>query len=476
MHKRSLKSKKTVGSTEIKNSRPLNAHQMVVFLALFVPITVYIIVRGIAATPNALPGDINGDSTVNTIDLSIVLSNFGSITSQASNPNADINGDGNVNITDLSVLLTNFGKTATVANLPFTGIASGQTLSGGIIAQANTSGISGVAKVDFTLDNNVIRSEVNAPFCIGGDNGTSCVAWDTTTVANGPHSLIVKAYDSSGTVLAATPSITFTVSNTSTTPPPTTPPPTTGGSACTNSSKPAGVVWCSGFENGTLSDWSSVQACPGGVSVVTSPVKNGKYAAKFTVSDGDTNAKCSAVPTDNPRAQLVAPNCLFPPCGSNGDVYIGWSVYFPTGFPNITGWFELEENYGAPFGGSPPTEMDVQGTKFSMQLHQSSGYVHPWVSTNNIKIGQWNNIVEHIKWSTDPSVGYIELWLDGVQQKFSNGNTRYNYAPIVSSINGQGNTVFLNQYRQSGTGLGTVTLYQDDLRVGTTYDSVSSGR
>src|SRR5690242_4686642 len=44
------------------------------------------------------------------------------------------------------------------------------------------------------------------------------------------------------------------------------------------------LIWKSNFETGDLSEWSGVQACTDGVSIVTNPIKEGQYAAKFTVS------------------------------------------------------------------------------------------------------------------------------------------------------------------------------------------------
>lgn len=50
-------------------------------------------------------GDVNNDDNVNILDLSILLSHFGS-----SDLNGDLNNDGSVNIIDLSILMSNYGK------------------------------------------------------------------------------------------------------------------------------------------------------------------------------------------------------------------------------------------------------------------------------------------------------------------------------------------------------------------------------
>ena len=54
-----------------------------------------------------LQGDFNGDGTVNTNDLGVLLSGFGLSVPPGSVP--DINGDGLVNTIDLGIILTNFG-------------------------------------------------------------------------------------------------------------------------------------------------------------------------------------------------------------------------------------------------------------------------------------------------------------------------------------------------------------------------------
>jgi hypothetical protein len=48
--------------------------------------------------------DLNSDNAVNVLDLSILLSNYGT-----NNAVADINKDGVVNILDLSTLLSDYG-------------------------------------------------------------------------------------------------------------------------------------------------------------------------------------------------------------------------------------------------------------------------------------------------------------------------------------------------------------------------------
>jgi hypothetical protein len=64
--------------------------------------------------PNPSPGDINGDSSINITDLSLLLSSYGQTTTQCitnATYKCDLSSppDGNVNIFDLSILLSHYG-------------------------------------------------------------------------------------------------------------------------------------------------------------------------------------------------------------------------------------------------------------------------------------------------------------------------------------------------------------------------------
>jgi hypothetical protein len=61
-----------------------------------------------------IPGDINGDGTVNILDAVLLSNAFLSTPGSPNwNPNADINGDGVVNILDAIILANHFGMSIT---------------------------------------------------------------------------------------------------------------------------------------------------------------------------------------------------------------------------------------------------------------------------------------------------------------------------------------------------------------------------
>jgi hypothetical protein len=58
--------------------------------------------------PTLKPGDVNGDGSVDIIDIGILIDNYGKV--PIVNSKADINGDGSVDIIDLGILIDNYGK------------------------------------------------------------------------------------------------------------------------------------------------------------------------------------------------------------------------------------------------------------------------------------------------------------------------------------------------------------------------------
>lgn len=91
--------------------------------------------------------------------------------------------------------------------------ANGATVSGTTTVTASASDNVGVTKVEFYLDNVLQSTSTTSPYSW---------SWNTTTSANGSHSLNSKAYDAAGNV-GTSATVTVTVSNVADTTPPTAP-------------------------------------------------------------------------------------------------------------------------------------------------------------------------------------------------------------------------------------------------------------
>ncbi len=86
---------------------------------------------------------------------------------------------------------------------PPTASASVSGTAGTISLSATASDNVGVSRVDFVVDGNVVGSDASAPYGL---------ALDSTTLSNGSHSLVARAYDAAGNV-GASGSVSFSVSN-----------------------------------------------------------------------------------------------------------------------------------------------------------------------------------------------------------------------------------------------------------------------
>jgi hypothetical protein len=141
---------------------------------------------------------------------------------------------------------------ATPPTVSITAPGGGTTVSGTITLGAAASNptvsgqvTSGMREVRFSVDGASLGSpDSSAPYQ---------VSWNTTSVANGTHTLTATAYDNAN--LSKSASITVTVSNVST-PPPSPPPPTSGAMPSLADEKAAyqkwGWSWSAGQEPGAI--------------------------------------------------------------------------------------------------------------------------------------------------------------------------------------------------------------------------------
>lgn len=112
-----------------------------------------------------------------------------------------------------------YGSEAPVSNPVTVNMVSpvnGATVTGLQAVEAQASAANGVSRVEFYLDGTLNKTENIAPYCMAGDSGTApCYGWDSTSVANGSHTIVAYAYDTSGAKSPAS-SVTFNVNNTNT--------------------------------------------------------------------------------------------------------------------------------------------------------------------------------------------------------------------------------------------------------------------
>jgi len=120
----------------------------------------------------------------------------------------------------------------TSPTVSMTAPANGSTVSGNVTVSANASDNVGVVGVQFEVDGAALGAEdATSPYSL---------SWDSTSVANGSHTLTAVARDAAGNKTTATP-VAVTVSN-QTQPPPDTTPPTVSMTAPANGTTVSGSV------------------------------------------------------------------------------------------------------------------------------------------------------------------------------------------------------------------------------------------
>lgn len=210
---------------------------------------------------------------------------------------------------------------------------------------------------------------------------------------------------------------------------------------------------------------------PGHVKVVPDPLGSGQKVLEFAINDSDLHTYSGS---PNPRGDVETAKKWKP----GDDVFIAIRPLVPLAVPAASkGWLQIAEVYGPPYGGSPTIGIDLAysgGNRFCLARDSSHGYDEPWVGP--LLDGKWHTIVLHVKFALD-NTGFVELWYDGVQQKFNNGATKLNYATLRSGLNWDGNTgnfLDINQYRQHEKYPGTVVTYHKPPTFGTSFAAVQA--
>jgi hypothetical protein len=171
----------------------------------------------------------------------------------------------------------------------------------------------------------------------------------------------------------------------------------------------AAPLWVGDFETGDYLQWSDrIDVQPGTtdrITVVTSPVAQGRYALKATVYPGDL------VNSGN-RAELVLRNPMF---RQGDEVWFHWFTMFPEDFQTTLDWVLWTQCHGSGFGF--PITFNLHGNELNMRVmahaYDAAGDWEGGVLWKApLEKGKWMEFVLHVKFS-DSDDGFVELWKDG---------------------------------------------------------------
>lgn len=218
----------------------------------------------------------------------------------------------------------------------------------------------------------------------------------------------------------------------------------------------AEVKYSNGFESGDTRNFDYLLN-EEGLSVVTEPepVLAGKYSLRAELSsstvwdNGIFRTELQLKPTEARASE-------------GAELYFGWSIYLPKALPAGDyqfGYFETRNTYQQVFS------LHAEGSDLALYVNRQ-GVGSPSHHAGVLEVGKWHRIVYHVKWSADPSVGFVSLWWDGVK--------------LVDEMHGQ---TYLNDPALVQFGLlknppeppEPVVLFIDEIIEGDSYEDVGLG-
>ena len=334
--------------------------------------------------------------------------------------------------------------TVTVSNAPppdttppavgITSPGNGTTVSGTISVTASASDNVGVAGVQFRLDGaNLGAEDTSLPYG---------VSWNTTTVANGSHSLTAAARDAAGNSTTSA-TVTVTVSNA---PPPDTTPPAVSITAPANGATVSGTISVSASASDNVGvagvqfklDGANLGAedtsSPYGVSWNTTTVANGSHsltaAARDAAGNSTTSATVTVTVSNAPPSDTTPPavNITSPGSGAtvSGTTSVTASASDNVGVAGVQ--FKIDganlagEDTTSPYAISWDTATAANGShSLTATARDAAGNsttsTTVIVSVSNTSTGGTTRIEE-----TDPSVAYTGNWIPQSRADLSGGS------------------------------------------------------
>jgi len=192
------------------------------------------------------------------------------------------------------------------------------------------------------------------------------------------------------------------------------------------------VYWRGDFNTCDTSQWDEVhtgrQDSSNGITeinIVTTPIREGACSAQF-VTRADTD-------TSSDRAEITVHQAKTG--GYEGqNWYYSWSTMFPSnpdtgsGWPldwdwnNLIQWMDLLANCSPPLqigldsgdGSQTYPQLYLESAPLDQTNCRSTGPVTKWL-VGKVQYDHWYDFTLHVNWSQNPSLGYVELWMDGVK-------------------------------------------------------------
>ena len=144
------------------------------------------------------------------------------------------------------------------------------------------------------------------------------------------------------------------------------------------------------------------------ITTVSSPVAQGRYAARFEVRNGD-----------NPIGYGDRAELSIDTMDAEGqERWYSWALMFDNNFPARGGAWHVVTQWHSTQNGQPPIGLYAENDTLRLQVWPKNGDgsnagrpITVWSSP--IRRMQWYRLQMHVKWSGSDSVGSVQLWVNG---------------------------------------------------------------
>lgn len=141
--------------------------------------------------------------------------------------------------------------------------------------------------------------------------------------------------------------------------------------------------------------------------IVTTDVRQGRYAADFDVRPGDVpefgGSERAEVRSDAAGAVVY----------EGAERWYQWSMKFPADFKNPTGMWFIVMQWHAGLG-SPPLAINV-GAKGTVDIGGDGVDADQVRTIGPVLRGEWVDYTMHVKFSRSADSGFVEAWENGKQ-------------------------------------------------------------
>ena len=155
------------------------------------------------------------------------------------------------------------------------------------------------------------------------------------------------------------------------------------------------------MENGQLGQWSYLLNARG-VSVVSSPAAEGRFAARIEIQPGDLwpNGLNRVELEHKPAPRTVA---------EGQETYFAWSFLLPAALSpsrHQIGYWESYPSYRQIMA------FEARGRALAFVTRLPGERVQ-WTTPEGLTPNAWHRVAMHVVWSTDPGRGLVDVWFDG---------------------------------------------------------------